>query len=273
MSKIPCSVPILTLNSEKYLGRCLESLKDFEDVYLVDGNSTDGTHAIALKYGRRIEKQVLTEEKNVRITDFTAVRKRAISLAKYNWILDLDSDEYVSEDLPAEVSKAIHSAPEQKKVFEIQGKVVIGGKRIEHAFNYPNFTIRLYDRLSGVVFASGKTVHEHYFVPDDVETVRLHTGVIYSDTPASYAVCIEKDTKYLGIVKQKFFSAESKKRRKRLVALRALFLNLGRSVKILLVSLGLYVRYGFKNTLPFPHVWRYVRYHLIISWFRLRQIF
>ena len=49
--KIKCSVPLLTLNSEKTLARCFESVKDFEDILIVDGNSTDTTHDIAKKFG------------------------------------------------------------------------------------------------------------------------------------------------------------------------------------------------------------------------------
>ena len=93
MQKIPCSVPILTLNAEKNLDQCLASLVDFEDVFIVDGNSTDRTHEIAKKYGRPIYKQVDSDEPNVRIKDFSAVRKRAYRRIKSDLRLDLDSEE------------------------------------------------------------------------------------------------------------------------------------------------------------------------------------
>ena len=55
--KIPCSVGILTLNSGQALRRCLDSLKDFAEIIICDGNSTDNTLEIAREYGAKIVKQ------------------------------------------------------------------------------------------------------------------------------------------------------------------------------------------------------------------------
>ena len=62
MEKIACTVEILTWNSEKTLKACLESVKDFDDIIILDGNSTDKTLEIANNYRARIIKQVKTEE-------------------------------------------------------------------------------------------------------------------------------------------------------------------------------------------------------------------
>ena len=48
---------MLTYNSEKTLRRALESVKDFDDIILCDGDSTDQTHAIAAEYGARVVRQ------------------------------------------------------------------------------------------------------------------------------------------------------------------------------------------------------------------------
>jgi len=34
----------------------------------------------------------------------------------------------------------------------------------------------------------------------------------------------------------------------------------------------IYVKHGFAQSLPPKQVWRYVRYHLIISYIRLKQL-
>ena len=107
MRKIPCSIPILTLNSEKHLKQCLESVKDFDDAFLVDGNSTDKTLEIAKEFGVKVYKQVETDEPNVKIKNFTEVRIKAFNLTKYDWYLDLDSDEYLSENLVKKIREII----------------------------------------------------------------------------------------------------------------------------------------------------------------------
>ena len=62
LTKIPASVGILTLNSAKEIPRAFESIKDFDDIYICDGNSTDGTQDIARSFGARIVKQFDTDE-------------------------------------------------------------------------------------------------------------------------------------------------------------------------------------------------------------------
>src|SRR3989344_3362623 len=96
--KIPCSVQVLTLNSGKTLEKCLESVKEFAEIIILDGNSTDNTVAIARRYTDKIYPQADTNEKNVRITDFALVRNRGLKLASYDWFLFIDSDEYLSHE-------------------------------------------------------------------------------------------------------------------------------------------------------------------------------
>ena len=53
--KIPCSVPILTLNAKAHLETLLPQVTAlFDDVYILDGNSTDGTREYAASLGARV---------------------------------------------------------------------------------------------------------------------------------------------------------------------------------------------------------------------------
>ncbi len=51
MDKIKCTVAVLTKNNEATLKRALESSKDFAEIIVVDGGSTDRTLDIARAYG------------------------------------------------------------------------------------------------------------------------------------------------------------------------------------------------------------------------------
>ena len=86
------SVVIQTYNSELYLGRVLESVKLFDEVVICDMYSTDRTLEIAQRYGCK----VVYHEK---IPFCEPARNFAIQSASYEWILVVDSDEVVPEDL------------------------------------------------------------------------------------------------------------------------------------------------------------------------------
>ena len=272
MPKIPCSVPLLTLNSAEHLAECLASLKDFEDVYLVDGNSTDGTQAIAKQFGVRVEKQVETDEPNVRIKDFSAMRIRAISMAKCDWIFDFDSDEYTTLALVSEIRETIEKAQDEKTAYNIQKKNVFGKRVVEYAYGYPSYYLRLYNKKSGIVFSTAKIVHEEMYVPKGIKIQNME-GSIYSYGPATFKEAIGKDNHYLSIVRKKMFPEVPNRRTTRLVDFLGALKNVGRASHYVYCTIGVYLSHGLTKSTPFLEVFRFVRYHLIISWYRFKHAF
>ena len=80
--KINCSIGILTLNCGDTLERCLKSLKDFREIIICDGNSTDNTLEIAKRYGAKIIKQYDSNEPNLRCAkDKANVRQKNMNAA------------------------------------------------------------------------------------------------------------------------------------------------------------------------------------------------
>ncbi len=267
--KIPCSIGILTLNSGMYLERALESLKDFDDVFLLDGNSTDDTHAIAQKYGRSIYKQIETEEKNVRISNFTEMRNRALSLSKHDWVFLFDSDEVLDQGLLEEMKVAVQGSP--MIGYNIQKKYLVRGKKIEYCFNYPNYYLRLYNKKSGIAFKANKRVHEQMEVPQGIEVHNLK-GAVYSGYPDTYKECIQKDRYYIDLAKKNMFPEQGRQFPRWMCARNTIryFLRAG---NIFYKTLKTYVLHGYGPSLPFLHAWRHVRYHLIISALCVKQVF
>ena len=273
MKKISCSVPILTLNAEKNLDQCLASLVDFEDVYLVDGNSTDHTHEIAKKYGRPIYKQVETDELNVRIKDFTAARKHAYSLAKNDWLLDLDSDEFLTPELVEEIQVTLEKYSDIiTRGYTIEGRYIFAGHKVEHAFFYPIQVLRLYNRKSGIGLTDGKTLHESVTVPEGVEEKKL-TNILWSYGPDSYKESVEKDNRYLAIVNTKILSFKVISWRSMRMSLFSAIENILRAVYVLTVSVFIMGRYGYTDSLPWSQVFRHVRYDFHIALLRIKQVF
>jgi len=89
--KIPASVGILTLNSGKTLRRALNSLTDFAEIIVCDGNSTDDTLEIAREYGAKIIRQYDSDDlicaaKRTRPMSGTEICRRPVSTGIFLWI-------------------------------------------------------------------------------------------------------------------------------------------------------------------------------------------
>lgn len=89
---LPISVCIITKNEEKYIEKCLQNLHKYDwEIVVTDTGSTDRTIEICKKYTNNIYHFDW-------IHDFSAARNFCISKVSNNWILSVDSDEYLSNE-------------------------------------------------------------------------------------------------------------------------------------------------------------------------------
>lgn len=157
--KIPCTVQILTLNSGKTLTKCLESLGDFDDILILDGGSSDNTVAVAKSYGARVFPQSDTQGVGEKIKNFSDVRNKGLSLAKYPWVLVIDSDEYISKELPAEIREVIKKGENNTHfIYMLPRKFVYRDEVIERSIGYPSYQHRFFYTPRTLGFY--KPVHE-----------------------------------------------------------------------------------------------------------------
>jgi glycosyltransferase involved in cell wall biosynthesis len=101
-SKIPVSVIISVKNEEQNLPTCLDKLKGFSEIIVVDSMSTDKTSEIVTKYGYKLV-QFKWNGKFPKKRNWTL---RNIDI-KNNWILFLDADEFLTQNFITEISKKI----------------------------------------------------------------------------------------------------------------------------------------------------------------------
>lgn len=98
------SVVVLTLNSERHVGRCLRSLErqslvDFE-VIVVDAGSTDRTRSIVEQFDRRFRWLELPG------SDMGAARNYGMRASRGRYIMFLDSDDfYLREKMQRQVAE------------------------------------------------------------------------------------------------------------------------------------------------------------------------
>lgn len=107
MEKIRATVGLLTYNNERRIARALESVKDFEEIILADGGSTDRTLEIAQRYGARVISQ---SNPGNPISDFSKERNLLLSAATMPWFIYLDSDEIMSPELVEHVRTVARDA-------------------------------------------------------------------------------------------------------------------------------------------------------------------
>ena len=96
------SVVINTYNAERYLTQVLESLKNFDEIVICDMESSDSTLEIGRLYGCRI---VTFPKDGHKICE--PARDFAIHSVSNEWVLVVDADELVSDDLRRYLYNAI----------------------------------------------------------------------------------------------------------------------------------------------------------------------
>ena len=139
--KSKISAVIITLNEERNIGRCIESLKDVSDeILVVDSFSTDQTENICLKH-----------KVNFIQNDFVGYAEQknfAIQLAQFDHILSVDADEALSTKL--KYSIGFEKAKGLKDAYEFSRLTNYCGKWIKHGAWYPDRKLRLWNRQKGM---------------------------------------------------------------------------------------------------------------------------
>jgi glycosyltransferase involved in cell wall biosynthesis len=131
------SAVIITLNEERNIKTCLESLEGIVDeIVVVDSFSTDSTQQICESYGVQfIQRQ---------FDGYGNQKRFATSQAKFDYILSLDADEELSQKLKESILKIKSSS--QTSTYSFNRKNLYCGKWIRFCGWYPDKQIRLFDR-------------------------------------------------------------------------------------------------------------------------------
>lgn len=136
VKKQPVSAVIIARNEEKNIEDCLKSLRGWADeIVVVDDESSDGT----VKAAQRFTDKVFVKKMEVE----GAHRNYAYSLAVNEWVLSLDADETVSEDLKKEINSVL-AANVKYSAFSIPLRNYIGGYWVKHGGWYPAPKVRLF---------------------------------------------------------------------------------------------------------------------------------
>ncbi len=133
---INLSIVVLTKNEERNIQRCLESVAGWaNEIVVVDDESTDRTVDIVSRYTDRIIIRKMDIEGRQ--------RNFAYAQAKNLWVLSLDADEVVTEELKEEI-KDVLGKHTQYNGFTIPRRNFIGDYWVRYGGWYPSPQLKLF---------------------------------------------------------------------------------------------------------------------------------
>ena len=135
------SAVIITKNEAKNIERCILSLQNVVDEILVlDNGSTDSTIEIAKNLGARVETTTWK--------GYSETKNYGNSLAVNNYILSIDADEALSEELRNQII-AIKQSLRIDHAFQFNRLTNYCGTWIKHCGWYPDTKLRIWSKEAG----------------------------------------------------------------------------------------------------------------------------
>ncbi|MCO5141813.1 MAG: glycosyltransferase family 2 protein [Oligoflexia bacterium] len=134
--RLPVSVVMITKNEEKHLARALASCGFADEIVVVDACSTDQTREIAKQYGAKIFER--------KWTNFGDQRNYSLSVAANDWVLVVDADEKVSEQLKNWMEQIFRKKSIESNGFKIRRKEYFLGQEITGACWNPSYQDRFF---------------------------------------------------------------------------------------------------------------------------------
>jgi glycosyltransferase involved in cell wall biosynthesis len=182
---IKISAVVSAYNEEKNIENCLKSLKFADELIVIDNGSTDETGELAKKYANK----VLTQKNDPQKIDIQ--KNLGIEEANGDWVLIVDADEQVSEELAKEIRSTIEKEKSDISGYWIPRKNYIFGKWIENAGWYPDPQLRLVRKGKGKY----SLLHVHEPIKVEGETGELKQNLIHNNY-GSIAQFLTKTTVY-----------------------------------------------------------------------------
>ena len=151
--KIKISAVIITFNEERNIRPCLDALSGLADeIVVVDSYSTDRTEEICRQYNAVFIKH--------KFTGHIQQKNWAILQASSPYILSLDADEVLSDELKASILKVKENWTHDAYYFNRLTNYC--GKWIRHTSWYPSRKLRLWDSRMGSW--GGMNPHDTYIL-------------------------------------------------------------------------------------------------------------
>ena len=163
------SAVLIVKNEGEVLAACLEKLGWVDEIIVLDSGSTDNTLDVAREFTSHVYVDADWQ-------GFGVQRQRAQAKASGDWILMVDADEHVTDQLKQEIQLVVNEN-NQDRVYEMPRLSWCFGGFIRHSGWYPDYIVRLYPKQAA--HYGSERVHEKLYYPPAVELLRLKGDLLH----------------------------------------------------------------------------------------------
>jgi glycosyltransferase involved in cell wall biosynthesis len=157
---IEVTLVIIAFNEEQNVKKCLDSVSFTSEKIVVDSGSTDQTRQIAENCGAKVFRQ--------NWLGYGKQKQFAIEKASNDWILLLDADEFLTEELNHEIFQMLSENKLDSAAYRLPIKQIFMGKQL-HFGRAVSEPIRFYNKKSGDYDL--KNIHESFITSEKVGTL------------------------------------------------------------------------------------------------------
>ena len=222
-SKAELTVIILTYNESINISRAIGNTINWaKDVVILDSLSNDNTRDLANSLGAKVVTR--------KFDNYASQRNFAINSIEINteWILFLDADEYLTEDLKHEIENELPRS--RYDGYFLKRRFYFNGKWIKHGGYYPIWILRLFKKNKGYF---KRDINEHLELDGKVSKLKFD---FIDDNKKSLSFWWSKHIDYAQREALELFKNDSKNLKFNLIANQA--------------QRKLWIRYRIWNKLP-----------------------
>ena len=185
-NKLPISCFIIAQDEADRITNTIESVIDIVDeVIVIDSGSTDGTQDLARQLGCKV---FFNKWKG-----YGPQKRFGEDCAKNEWLLNLDADEYLSDQIKSEILQIFDDNNNQYNFFSMKVTPIYPNWKRPRIFSASHECVRLYNKRFGRF--SNSPVH------DSVETnnskIFYFKNHVYHNSVRSFKHLIEKEESYI----------------------------------------------------------------------------
>ncbi|EDP4395099.1 glycosyltransferase [Campylobacter jejuni] len=163
------SVIIIVKNAKQTLLECLNSLKDFDEIILLNNESSDNTLNIANEFKKDFANLHIYHSAFI---GFGALKNLALSYAKNDWILSVDADEVLENECIEELKNL---ELQEDNIIALSRKNLYKGEWIKACGWWPDYVWRIFNK--NFTRFNDNLVHESLVLSSNAKKIYLKNGL------------------------------------------------------------------------------------------------